>query len=166
MSTSTGLTTFTLKHDPRTPIEGKPTPEAVRKQRQELYANVRGITTDLGGGQHDHLGLLMPDADYLALPGAATYILPPTRPNIPRYAGEAGANEATAGEQEEWAALYKLQQAEYNDTHGLKEQLMNLLIVAINGFYLTTLEDDVLGLALVIPKQILSHLQYTAHSHS
>jgi hypothetical protein len=35
MSTSTGLTTFTLKHDPLTPIEGKPTPEAVRKLRQE-----------------------------------------------------------------------------------------------------------------------------------
>jgi hypothetical protein len=154
MSTSSGLTTFTLKHDPLTPIEGRPTPEAVRKLRQELYANVRGITTDLGGGQHSHLGLLMPDADYLALPGAAAYILPPTRPNIPSYAGEAGANEATAGEHEEWAALYKLQQAEYNDAHGLKEQL----IVAIPPLYLTTLEDDDLGLALVTPKQILAHL--------
>jgi hypothetical protein len=131
MSTSSGLTTFTLKHDPLIPIEGRPTPEAVRKLRQELYANIRGITTDLGGGQHGHLGLLMPDADYLALPGAAAYILPPTRPDIPSYAGEAGANEATAGEREEWAALYKLQQAEYNDAHGLKEQLMKLLIAAI-----------------------------------
>jgi hypothetical protein len=85
MSTSSGLTTFTLKHDPLTPIEGRPTPEGVRKLRQELYANVRGITTDLGGGQHGHLGLLMPDADYLALPGAAAYILPPTRADIPSY---------------------------------------------------------------------------------
>jgi hypothetical protein len=159
MSTSTGLTTFTLKHAPLTPIEGKPTPAAIRKLRQELYANVRGITTDLGGGQHGHLGLLMPDADYLALPGAAAYILPPTRPDIPSYAGEAGANEATAGEREEWTALYKLQQAEYNDAHGLKEQLVKLLIVAIDGLYLTTtLEDDNLGLALVTPKQILAHL--------
>jgi hypothetical protein len=133
MSTSSGLTTFTLKHDPLTPIEGRPTPEGVRKLRQELYANIRGITTDLGSGQHGHLGLLMPDADYLALPGAATYILPLTRPDIPSYAGEAGA-EATAGEREEW------------------------LIVAIPSLYLTTLEDDDLGLALVTPKQILAHL--------
>jgi hypothetical protein len=153
-----------LKHDPLTPIEGKPTPEAVRKLRQELYANVRGITTDLGSGQHGHLGLLMPDTDYLALPGAAAYILPPNRPDIPSYSGEARANEATAGEQEEWAALYKLHQADYNDAHGLKEQLMKLLIAAIDGVYLTTLEDDVLGLALVTPKQILAHLltQYAA----
>jgi hypothetical protein len=151
MSTSTGLTTFTLKHDPLTPIEGKPTPEAIRKLRQELYANVRGITTDLGGGQHGHLGLLMPDADYLALPGAAAYILPPTRPDIPNYAGVAGVREAAA-------ALYKVQQAEYNDAHGLKEQLMKLLIAAIPNLYLTTLEDDILGLALVTPKQILTHL--------
>jgi hypothetical protein len=99
----------------------------------------------------------MPDADYLALPGAAAYTLPLTRPDIPSYAGEAGA-EATAGEREEWAALYKLQQAEYNDAHGLKEQLMKMLIVAIPSLYLTTLEDDDLGLALVTPKQILAHL--------
>jgi hypothetical protein len=158
MSTSTGLTTFTLKYDPLTPIEGRPTPEGVRKLRQELYANVRGITTDLGGGQHGHLGLLMPDADYLTLLGAAVYILLSTRPDIPSYAGEAGANEATAGEREEWAALYKLQQAEYNHAHGLKEQLMKLLIVAIPSLYLTTLEDNDFGLALVTPKQILAHL--------
>jgi hypothetical protein len=149
--TSTGLTTFTLKHDPLTPIEGKPTQEAIRKLRQELYANVRGITTDLGDGQHGHLGLLMPDADYLALPGAAAYILPLTRPDLPPYNGTAGARE-------ELAARYKLQQAEYNDAHGLKEQLMKLLIVAIPSLYLTTREDDNLGLALVTPKQILAHL--------
>jgi hypothetical protein len=56
------------------------------------------------------------------------------------------------------AAQYKLQQAEYNDAHGLKEQLMKLLIAAIPNLYLTTLEDDILGLALVTPKQILTHL--------
>jgi hypothetical protein len=152
MSTSSGLTTFTLKHDPLTPIEGRPTPEAVRKLRQELYANVRGITMDLGGGQHGHLGrLLMPAADYLALPGAATYILPPTRPALPLYNG-------TAAVQEEAAAHYKLQLGDYNDAHGLKEQLVKLLIVAIPSLYLTTLEDDDLGLALVTPKQILAHL--------
>jgi hypothetical protein len=100
----------------------------------------------------------MPEADYLALPGAAAYILPLTRPDIPSYAGEAGANEATAGEHKEWEALYKLQQAEYNNAHGLKEQLMKLLIMAIPSLYLTTLEDDDLGLALVTPKQILAHL--------
>jgi hypothetical protein len=150
MSTSTGLTTFTLTHDPLTPIEGRPTPEAVRKLRQELYANVRGITTDLGGGQHGHLGLLMP-ADYLALPGAAAYILPPTRPALPLHNG-------TAAVREEAAARYKLQLGDYNDAHGLKEQLMKLLIVAIPSLYLTTLEDDDLGLALVTPKQILAHL--------
>jgi hypothetical protein len=151
MSTSSGLTTFTLKHDPLTPIEGRPTPEAVRKLRQELYANVRGITSDLGGGQHGHLGLLMPAADYLALPGAAAYILPPTRPALPLYVG-------TAAVREEAAARYKLQLGEYNDAHGLKEQLMKMLIVAIPPLYLTTLEDDDLGLALVTPQQILSHL--------
>jgi hypothetical protein len=132
MSTSTGLTTFTLKHDPLTPIEGRPTPEAVRRLRQELYANVRGITTDLGSGQHGHLGLIMPDADYLALPGSAAYILPPTRPALPLYNG-------TAAVREEAAARYKLQLGDYNDAHGLKEQLMKLLIVAIPSLYLTTL---------------------------
>jgi hypothetical protein len=157
MSTSTGLTTFTLKHDPLTPIEGRPTPEAVRKLRQELYANVRGITTDLGRGQHGHLGLLMPAADYLALPGAAAYILPPTRPALPLY-------NRTAAVQEEAAARYKLQLGDYNDAHGLKEQLMKLLIMAIPSLYLTTLEDDDLGLALVTPKQILAHLIITEHA--
>jgi hypothetical protein len=56
------------------------------------------------------------------------------------------------------AARYKLQQAEYNDAHGLKEQLMKLVVMAILSLSLTTLEDDDLGLALVTPKQILAHL--------
>jgi hypothetical protein len=38
MSTSTELSTCTLKQDPLTPIEGKPTPDAVHKLCHELYS--------------------------------------------------------------------------------------------------------------------------------
>ena len=81
--------TFTLPHDPLTPLDPKqqPTPFAMQRLRAEVYANCRAVTSIVHGGHYGHIGMAMPAADYSALanvgPGG-TYDLPvrPPRPNL------------------------------------------------------------------------------------
>jgi hypothetical protein len=82
---------FKLPHNPLTPIDpiAQPTPTAIALLQSELYANCRSIKTLLGGGQHGHLGLIMPVALYNAMPnvGVANAYEFPDRPNLPDFTG-------------------------------------------------------------------------------
>ena len=73
-----------------TPISGKPTYETVHKMWNEVKANARSVYSNLGGGTHGHLGLVLTTAQYadisttdftrpdhpapLAIPSAATVV--------------------------------------------------------------------------------------------
>jgi hypothetical protein len=87
-----------MMYDPLTPLDpqGKPTPEAIRNLHRELYTNARRNQTYLGGGRHGHLGLLMPDHDYILISHTGESYAIPERPDIPGYtvAGD-GAEHAT-----------------------------------------------------------------------
>ena len=41
-----------------TPIRGKPTFETLHKLRNEIKANAKAVYSNLGGGAHNHLGLV------------------------------------------------------------------------------------------------------------
>ena len=45
-----------------TPIHGKPTFETLHKLQNEIKANAKSIYSNLGGGAHDHLSLVLNDA--------------------------------------------------------------------------------------------------------
>jgi hypothetical protein len=51
-----------------TKIDGQPTKEDLLKLRQELCEAVASIPTTNGGGMHGHVGMLLEDAEYTALP--------------------------------------------------------------------------------------------------
>jgi hypothetical protein len=87
MSTSTGTPGFAFTHDPLTPLDptSDPTAATVYQLRLELYTNAWTVQTDFGNGAIGHIGILMPDPDYIALTEAA--YVPPERPDIPNYAG-------------------------------------------------------------------------------
>ena len=83
-------------HVPLTRISGKPTNASFRKLRKEVYANARAISSQRGGGQHGHLGIVMSNAAYMARVGAA-WDLPPhpgAQPNVPANAFGYQVNEA------------------------------------------------------------------------
>ena len=77
-----------LPHDPLTPLDPneRPTPLTICKLQLKLYDNARAITSPLGGGNHGHLGMLMTQAAYAALPGTAQYNFP-NRPVLPDNTG-------------------------------------------------------------------------------
>jgi hypothetical protein len=76
---ATGPKTFILDHDPLAPLDSlaPPTPDAVRRLPQELYTNAQNVASSLGGGNHGHLGMLMPTEEYTRISnGSAEYNFP------------------------------------------------------------------------------------------
>ena len=67
-----------------TKIEGKPTYVTLKVLEGELHANASSVDSDLGGGDHGYLGLVV-NADY---PGAVPFVAPtyPAALSIPTTA--------------------------------------------------------------------------------
>jgi hypothetical protein len=120
MSLHTTLPTFKVPFDPLTPLDPNEEPSlaAIHKLIAEVYANAGAVRTDLGGGQQGHLGLVMPEAEYLALPGTEPYAFPEQLPDIPRHTED-------AAERDQWTKLYEHENSQYSDAQGL-----NLLLKA------------------------------------
>ena len=56
-------------NNPVTKIEGEPSYQSLRTLETELIQNVLLIFTELGGGNHRYLGLLLSSAKYLEIIG-------------------------------------------------------------------------------------------------
>lgn len=145
--------TFTVPHDPLTPLDPqcKPSPAEIRQLRKELYDNAQAITTSLGGGQHGHLGLLMPAAEYANMAGAAPYAIP-APPVAPDYTG------ATTVEREAMKDAYSAAKTTYNEARAFHNFIKAQIIKAVPELYIGILADDTLGYATVTPKDLLAHL--------
>jgi hypothetical protein len=87
--------THPLPHNPLTPLEATTTPTAwtVRILRQELYTNAQSVETRLEGGEHGHLGMLMPHAEYILISHSTTPYVYPHKPAVPIYNGMATVRE-------------------------------------------------------------------------
>jgi hypothetical protein len=85
---------FSLPHNPLTPLEDKaPTAWTIDILKQELYVNVQSVQSQLGGGNHGHLGMLMPQAEYILISNGGEPYVQPEKPNVPVYNGTATARE-------------------------------------------------------------------------
>ena len=51
-----------------TPICGKPTSETLHKLQNEIKENAKLVYSNLGGGAHVHLDLVLTDAQYALIP--------------------------------------------------------------------------------------------------
>jgi hypothetical protein len=148
--------TFTLPHDPLTPLDpvSRPTSRTVRLLRKELYANLCSVSSDLGGGDHGHLGMVMPQASYTAIStGGAAYIHP-VPPVAPNYAGTAAV---IANMQQQYAQEKK----EYQEYKELSNQLKALLLTAVPAAFIRPLSHPQLGFANATPQTIMNHLIQT-----
>jgi hypothetical protein len=64
MPTQTDYTQNYFKYPTPTPITGEPTHKALKRLKNELRANASSVESDLGGGDHGYLGLVLTDAEY------------------------------------------------------------------------------------------------------
>ena len=56
-----------FKYKTPTPIQGAPTNKTLKRLKQELRANASSVESDLGGGDHGFLGLVLTDAEYVSV---------------------------------------------------------------------------------------------------
>ena len=54
-----------------TPIRGVPTCKALKRLKMELQANASSVETELGGGNHGYLGLVLTDQEHNTIPNTA-----------------------------------------------------------------------------------------------
>ena len=57
-----------FKYKTPTPIRGAPTNKSLKRLLAELRANASSVETELGGGDHGYLGLVLTDVEYATIP--------------------------------------------------------------------------------------------------
>jgi hypothetical protein len=81
---------FPNKHLPI--INGEPDYSSISTMMQLLYGNAATLSTTMGGGRNDHIGIIMPAPLYATLSNIP-YVAPPDPGPIPIHANN--ANSAT-----------------------------------------------------------------------
>jgi hypothetical protein len=149
---TTKPTAFVLPHDPLTPWDAANTPTSamVRLLCREIYANAQSVDSTLGGGEHGHLGALMPGDEYMVIADGEEYISP-DKPEVPTLTGNQVNRETQQRD-------YILEQAAFQEQRQLMKQLKKLLMDAIPAFYIKSLSHSTMGFGMVDPGQILSYL--------
>ena len=73
-------------HNSPTPIRGEPTYKSLKKLKSELKANASSVDSDLGGGDHGYLGLVLSDTEYARICPDSAFEPPefPGKLQIPR----------------------------------------------------------------------------------
>ena len=149
-------TSFPFPHEKLTKIEGEPTAATVRVLKREVYANAMAIATNLGGGNHGYLGMVMPAVEYNAMNNTQPFVAP----NHPG-AHPGHANGATAAAITETNRVY-LEQKQAAETYAkihaaIKQQILD----AVGEVFLMNLQDELLGYANVSAEDMLQHLSTT-----
>ena len=65
-----------FKYKTPTPIQGAPTNKTMKRLKQELRENASSVESDLGGGDHGYLGLVLTDIDYTTVCDATAFTAP------------------------------------------------------------------------------------------
>jgi hypothetical protein len=143
-----------LTHNPLIPIDGgaEPTPMTARLLRFEVYTNAADIESNLGGGAHGHMGLVMPPAEYLAMAGVP--YVPPMAPPVPVFQGSAAA-------QKRQGLIYDEALTEYKETRALSTVLKRQILQAVPADYLEAINDPVTGFTNITPSQLVAHMMDT-----
>jgi hypothetical protein len=166
------MTITGLPHDPLTPLDPntKPTPAAVRLLRQEMYTNAMSMKTSYGGGQHGHLGMLMPYNRYWAL-SRIPYTLSDSAPTFIDPNDQNAANLAW-WKPWTWFRSSTTHSRAYNDAklkfdkatadweaaHEFKRTMQKVLIKAVPAMFLTTFHNSEYGYADMEPGAVLEQL--------
>jgi hypothetical protein len=116
-----------------------------------MYANAQSVESTLGGGDHGHLGLLMPTAEYVLISTDGEEYIEQNKPKVPRLS----ANQTTRDQQKE---EHKDAMASYQEKRTLQTQLLKLLMDAVPEIYIMSLKHSTLGFASTKPQAILKHL--------
>lgn len=138
------------------PLEDKPTFANLKVIHQQLNANAMAIPSSRGGGVHGHLALVIPTAQFDAIPATIPW-QEPVHPG----AAPAHAAAATSAQITETNRAYKANLDEFLLYVATSTALKKLLLAAVPDTFVELLKDDALGYANVTTLQLLNHLDTT-----
>lgn len=119
------------------PIQGTPTNKTLKRLKTELQANASSVESDLGGGDHSCLGLVLTDEEY-------TNVTPPPPPFIvPVFPGALNIEPGT--DQVQAFALreqYMEAKRKYYECKNIEKSLQRHIQDAIEDKYLESLVNE------------------------
>ena len=140
-----------FKYRSPTPIQGTPTYKALKRLKAELRANASSVESDLGGGNHGYLGLVLSDAEYTSV--SPTPFLAPAYPaplNIPANATQVRAFELRNQHDDA--------KRKYYECKNVEKALQRFIQDAIEDKYLQHLVNEDTQLIQADIPDILDHL--------
>ena len=134
-----------------TKIHGEPTYHTLKILKNELKANASSVQSNLGGGSHGHLGLVLTRAEY-ALIAIAPYINPP-------HPGQLNIAPGTANhEAERLTREHRELVREWRETVDIEKALIKQIVKAIEPNYLKALRNTTTNTITQSVNQILTYL--------
>ena len=124
-----------FKYKTPTPIQGAPTNKTLKRLKQELRANASSVESDLGGGDHGFLGLVLTDVEYTTVSNTA--FTAPTYPTA--LAIPTGTDQVTALNMRE---QHKEERRAYYECKNVEKALQRHIQDAIEDKYLESLIDE------------------------
>ena len=124
-----------FKYKTPTPIQGTPTNKTLKRLKQELRANASSVESDLGGGDHGYLGLVLTDGEYATV--SATAFNAPAFPAP--LAIPTGTDQVTALNLRE---VHKDSKRAYYECKNVEKALQRHVQDAIEDKYLESLIDE------------------------
>ena len=142
--TSPGNTDYAavyFKYSTPTPITGEPSNKLLKRLKTELCANASSVDTDLGGGDHGYLGLILTDVKYARIT--------PTPPPFvaPNFPGPLVINSAlTALHQVQARETHNENLALYRECKNVEKALLRHIQSAVDEKYIEFMIDEDTGL--------------------
>jgi hypothetical protein len=146
-------------HNELTPIpaDEKPSFNSLRIIHQEINANAMTVPSTRGGGQHGHLALVVPPAEYALIPNTAAWVNPVhPGPAVIYPAAAPTAAQISAADRQ-----YKVDLEDVKLYQATQAQLKKQIIAAVPDTYIKLLKDDRYGYANVTALDLLIHLDDT-----
>jgi hypothetical protein len=143
-----------LKKYEITKIDGQPKDEDLNLLTKELTNAAGSVTTQIGGGEHGHVGMVVNEAEYITFSKNGTKFLVPT--NLGPYPTTVDPDNVI---RERQIAEHKAECIEYKTYLGIENYLCRMIVKSINHKWLAKIKSETMGFNHLSPKALLSHLR-------
>jgi hypothetical protein len=135
-----------------TPIQGEPTYKSIKRLKNEIRANASSVDTDLGGGDHGYLALILNEVEYATVAPQTPFLAPdfPGELLIPR-----GTDPVDALNIRE---KHKRDMGIYRECREVERALLRHITTAVESKYIDSLKNDDTDLIEEDIPSVLSYL--------
>ncbi len=131
-------------------MNGPPTSNDLNLLKEELIAIAASIPSVLGGGMNGHAGMLLSNINYATMAPGSPFVVPVNPGVYP-----VGVTATTRSQME---AEHKEQVNQFHTFIGVGMGLKDLVLKAIDGYYLLEIKHERVAFLNVMVAQMLTHL--------